>query len=58
MYKKHENDVQSVQMQVVENKDKIFFYQEIGVQVEENLQGNNMPFTIGIQTQWQREMML
>jgi hypothetical protein len=43
---------------VVENKDKVFFYQEIGVQVEENLQGSNMPFTIGTQTQWQREMML
>ncbi len=48
MYKKHENDMQSVQMRVVENKYKVFFYQEIGVQVEKNLQGNNMPFTIGI----------
>jgi hypothetical protein len=26
MYKKHENDMQSVQMWVVENKDKGFFY--------------------------------
>jgi hypothetical protein len=45
-------------MWVVEIKDKVFFYQEIDVQVEGNLQGNNMHFTIGIQTQWQREMVL
>jgi len=45
-YNKHENDVQSVQMWVVENKYKVFFYKEIGVEVEGNLQGNNMHFTI------------
>jgi hypothetical protein len=49
-YKKHENDVQSVQMWVVENKDKVFLYQENGVHVEGNFQSCNMPFTIRIQT--------
>ncbi len=57
-YRKHEDDAQSVQMWVVENKNKVFFYQESGIQIEGNLQSNNMPFTIRIQTQWQREMML
>jgi hypothetical protein len=49
-YKKHENDVQNVWMWVVENKDKVFFYQENGFHVEGNLQSSNMPFTIRIQT--------
>jgi hypothetical protein len=57
-YKKHKNDAQSVQMWVIENKDKVFFYQKSGLQVHGGLQGSNMPFTIGIQTDWQREMML
>ncbi len=45
-------------MWVIENKDKVFFYQESGLQVERGLQGNNVLFIIGIQTEWQREMML
>jgi len=40
------------------NKQKVFFDQESNVQVEGNLHGNNMPFTIGIQIKWQMEMML
>jgi hypothetical protein len=45
-------------MWVIENKETIFFYQKSSVQVEVNLHGGNMPFTIGIQTKWQKEMML
>jgi hypothetical protein len=41
-YKKDENDVR---MWVIENKEKVFFYQEFNVQVEGNLNGGNMPFT-------------
>ncbi len=58
MYKKHENDAQSVQMQVVENKYKVFFNQESGGQVEGNFQNSHMPFTIGIQIEWKKQMML
>jgi hypothetical protein len=57
-YKKHENDAQSVQMWVIKNKYKVFFYRKSGLQVDGGLQGSNMSFTIGIQTKWQREMML
>jgi hypothetical protein len=57
-YKKDENDSKSVQMWVTKNKETIFFYQESSVQVEGNLHGGNMPFTIGIQTKWKKEMML
>jgi hypothetical protein len=54
MYKKHENDTQIVRMRVVENKDNIFFYQEINAEVDNGgSQRRNMPFTIGIQTSWQ-----
>ncbi len=46
-------------MWVFENKDKIFFYQEFEVEAEGTLQESyNMPFTIDIQTKWQKEMML
>jgi hypothetical protein len=41
-----------------ENNEKVFFYQVSSVQVEQNLHGGNMPFTIGIQTKWQKEMMI
>jgi hypothetical protein len=47
-YKKYENDAKNVQMWVTENKETIFL----------NLHGSNMPFTNGIQTKWQKEMML
>ncbi len=45
-------------MWVVENKDNVFFYQDNGGQVEGSLQNNHLPFTIGIQTEWQKQMML
>jgi hypothetical protein len=45
-------------MWVIKNREKVFFYQESSIQVEQNLHGGNMPFTIGIQTKWQKEVML
>jgi len=45
-------------MWVTKNKEKVFFYQEYNVQIEGNLHDGNMPFTIGIQIKWQKEMML
>jgi D-alanyl-D-alanine dipeptidase len=57
-YKKYEDDAKSVRTWVIENREKVFFYQEYNVQVEGNLHDGNMPFTIGIQTKWQKEMIL
>ncbi len=36
----------------------MFYYQEIGEKVDGGLTKQNMPFTLGIQTPWQREMMI
>ncbi len=36
----------------------MFYYQEIGVEVDGGLIRQNMLFTLGIQTPWQREMMI
>ncbi len=47
-YNKHKNDAQSVWMWVIKNKNKVFFYQENGLEVERGFQASNMPFTIGI----------
>jgi hypothetical protein len=55
-YEKDENDAKSIKMWVIENREKVFFYQKSNVQVEGNLHDGNMPFTIGIQTKWQKEM--
>lgn len=49
-YNKHKNDAQSVWVWVIKNKNKVFFYQESGLQVERGFQASNMPFIIGIQT--------
>jgi hypothetical protein len=43
---------------VQQNINSMFFYQEIGVEVDGGLTGQNMPFILGIQTPWQREMMI
>lgn len=60
-YMLHSNDAQSVRMWVQRNPDKVFHYTETNqtspVQVEGQLNGDNIPFTIGIQTGWQRLMM-
>lgn len=57
----HPNDAQSVRMWVQKNPDKVFHYTETNagepLKVEGQLDGGNMPFTIGIQTPWQVEMM-
>jgi hypothetical protein len=36
----------------------MFYYQEIRVEVDGGLIGQNMPFTLGIQKPWQKEMMI
>lgn len=61
-YMLHKNDAQSVRMWVQRNPEKVFYYSESNqknpVKVQGELTGKNMPFTIGIQTEWQKQMML
>ena len=61
-YMLHKNDAQSVRMWVQRNPEKVFYYSESNQKKPEKvpgeLTGQNMPFTIGIQTAWQKRMML
>ena len=61
-YMLDKNDAQSVRMWVQRNSDKVFYYTESNKEkplpVPGELTGENMPFTIGIQTPWQKKMML
>ncbi len=45
-------------MWVKQNINLMFYYQEIGVEVDGGLTGQNMFFILGIQTLWQKEMMV
>ncbi len=45
-------------MDVQQNTNSMFYYQEIRVEVDGGLIGQNMPFTLGIQKPWQKEMMI
>ncbi len=56
-YKLHKNDVKSVHMWIQQNINSMLSYQKTKVEVDGGLNGQNMPFTLGIQTSWQREMM-
>jgi hypothetical protein len=61
IYKKYPNDAKSVRLWVQANPDQVFFYQEFGdmkTALLGELNGENMPFVIGIQNQFQFEMML
>ena len=57
-YKRDNNDAKSVRMWVQENPFLVFYYKESGAHVRGVITRENMPFTIGIQTSWQRDMML
>ncbi len=50
--------MKNVRIWVQQNTNSMFYYQETGVEVDGGLIGQNMPFTLGIQTPWQREMMI
>jgi hypothetical protein len=43
-------------MWVQQNTNLMFYYQETKVEVDGGLTRQSMPFTLGIQTPWQREM--
>ena len=57
-YRIHQNDALSVRMWVETNKDSVFHYTETCKVGPGALHASNVPFTIGIQTPWQKEMML
>jgi hypothetical protein len=57
-YKRDNNDAKSVRMWVQEHPSLVFYYKESGVHVRGAITRDNIPFTIGIQTAWQEEMML
>ena len=57
-YKRDNNDAKSVRMWVQEHPHLVFYYKESGVHVRGAITCDNMPFTIGIQTCWQQDMML
>jgi hypothetical protein len=61
IYKKHPNDAELVRMWVQANPQQVFYYHEVGdkeVPVKGELTGENMLFVIGIQNQFQFQMML
>ena len=57
-YKRDNNDAKSVRMWMQEHPHLVFYYKESGVHVRGVITRDNMPFTIGIQTCWQQDMML
>ena len=57
-YKCDRNDAKSVRMWVQEHSHLVFYYKESGVHVRGAITRDNMPFTMGIQTSWQQDMML
>jgi hypothetical protein len=58
LYMKDLNDAESVRMWVRENPDLVFYYQDPGGMVDGAITADNMPFVIGIQTNFQFRMML
>jgi hypothetical protein len=57
-YKRDNNDAKSVRMWVQEHPHLVFYYKESGIHVRGAITRDNIPFTIGIQTAWQQDMML
>ena len=57
-YKRDNNDAKSVRMWVQEHPLLVFYYKESGLHVRGAITRDNIPFTIGIQTSWQQDMML
>ena len=58
LWQKHPKDSTSVRMWMQENMDSVFFYQEYHSPSQNLDSQTELPFTIGIQTEWQLEMML
>lgn len=57
LWEKHPSDPISVRMWATENPDSVFYYQEHSLIDLNSQTQDDSPFTIGIQTEWQLEMM-
>ena len=57
LWLKHPSDPISVRMWSLENPASVFYYQEHALMDLNSYTQNESPFTIGIQTEWQLEMM-
>ena len=57
-YKCDNNDAKFVRMWVQQHPELVFYYKESGLYVRGAITRANIPFTIGIQTAWQQDMML
>ena len=57
LWKKHPSDPISVRMWVHENPDSVFFYQDHSLLDLNNTNQEDIPFSLGIHTEWQQQMM-
>jgi len=57
-YQLHKNNVKNVCMWVQQNTNLVFYYKKTRVEMDGDVTRQNIPFTLGIQTPWQREMMI
>ena len=57
LWMKHPSDPISVRMWTTENPDNVFYYQEHSLMDLNSSTQSEVPFTLGIQTEWQLEMM-
>ena len=57
LWEKHPSDPISVRMWAAENAESVFYYQEHSLMDLNSQTQDDSPFTIGIQTEWQLEMM-
>lgn len=58
LWQKHPNETESVKMWKNKNPDMVFFYQEHALLNLNVMKQDDTPFTLGIQTEWQYDMML
>ena len=58
LWEKHPSDPISVRMWVMKNPENVFYYQEHSLLDINSQVQNNSPFTLGIQSEWQLEMMV
>lgn len=57
LWEKHPSDPISVRMWVHENPDSVFFYKEHSLLNLNNTNQEDIPFSLGIQTEWQQQLM-
>ena len=58
LWEKHPSDPVSVRMWVMENPENVFYYQEHSLLDINSQVQNDSPFTLGIQSEWQLQMMI